>query len=110
VPQDFVSTGDGYTRRYNQVVANIGNKTKCIDNVGRWEDDIEKSFFQACHWMDRCGRNRITQNLAKFHFAMDTVEFASFEIMRSCIRLSNTFIIVIRDNPTTSLTSSLCSG
>ena len=62
LPQGLISAGDGYTRRYDEIVVDIPDKTKCIDDVGMWAEDIEKSFFQTCRWMDRCGRHGITQN------------------------------------------------
>ena len=100
LPQGFVATGDGYTRRYDEVVADIPHKTKCIDDVGMWAPTIEEAFFQTCKWMDICGRHGITQNPEKFHFAKETVEFAGFEITTTNIRPSDTFIRAIKDFPT----------
>ncbi|RDH89254.1 MAG: hypothetical protein DIZ77_16200 [endosymbiont of Seepiophila jonesi] len=100
LPQGFVAAGDGYTRRYDEIVADIPNKTKCIDDVGMWAPTIEEAFFQTCNWMDICGRHGITQNPEKFHFAEDTVEFAGFEITKTNIRPSDTFIRAIQDFPT----------
>ena len=98
--QGFVAAGDGYTRRYDEVVADIPHKTKCIDDVGMWAPTIEEAFFQTCKWMDICGRHGITQNPEKFHFAKETVEFAGFEITTTNIRPSDTFIRAIKDFPT----------
>ena len=99
LPQGFVAAGDGYTRRYNEIVADIPPKTKCIDDVGMWAPTIEDAFFQTCKWMDICGRHGITRNPEKFHFAKDTVEFAGFEITSTNIRPSATFIRAIKDFP-----------
>ena len=86
------------TRRYDEIVADIPHKTKCIDDVGMWAPTIiEDAFFQTCKWMDICGRHSITQNPEKFHFAKDTVEFAGFEITSTNIRPSDTFIRAIKD-------------
>lgn len=46
-PQGYIASGDGYTRRYDELVADIPNKTKCIDDVLLWSDTIEDSFNQA---------------------------------------------------------------
>uniref|UniRef100_A0A8C4Q621 Polyprotein n=1 Tax=Eptatretus burgeri TaxID=7764 RepID=A0A8C4Q621_EPTBU len=32
-PQGYIASGDGYTRRYDEIVSDIPNKTKCIDQV-----------------------------------------------------------------------------
>ena len=78
-PQGYIVSGDGYTRRYDEIVSSIPNKTKCIDDVLLWSDDIEQSFFQAIEWLDTCGRHGITLNPEKFAFALDTIEFAGLD-------------------------------
>ena len=100
LPQGFVAAGNGYNRLYDEVVADIPHKTKCIDDVGMWAPTIEEAFFPTCKWMDICGRHGITQNPEKFHFAKETVEFAGFEITTTNIRPSDTFIRAIMDFPT----------
>lgn len=45
-PQGYIASGDGYTRRYDEIVAHIQNKTKCIDDVLLWANSIEDSFFR----------------------------------------------------------------
>ena len=70
---------DGYSRRYDEVVADIGNKTKCVDDTLLWADTIEESYFQAIQWLDVCGQNSIILNPEKF-VAAPTVDFAGFTI------------------------------
>ena len=72
-PQGYISSGDGYTRRYDEIVSDIPNKTKCVDDTLLWSDSIEDSFSQACHWLNICGHNGITLNPEKFQFAEDNV-------------------------------------
>ena len=59
-PQGYIASGDGYSRRYDEIVAHIPRKTKCIDDTLLWSNSIEDSFFQAAQWLDVCGRNGIT--------------------------------------------------
>ncbi|XP_071177635.1 uncharacterized protein [Mytilus edulis] len=47
-PQGYIASGDAYTRRYDEIVADISNKTKCVDDVLLWADSIEESFFSSC--------------------------------------------------------------
>lgn len=76
-PQGHIASGDGYIRRFDEIVADIPQKTKCIDDTLPWAD----SFWQVINWLDVCGRNGITLNHPlKFVFAADEVEFARFEI------------------------------
>ena len=79
-PQGYIAAGDGYTRRYDEIVSHIPNKTKCIDDALLWADTLEESFYQTVKWLDICGRHGITLNPKKFTFGEDTVEFAGFQI------------------------------
>ena len=79
-PQGYRASGDGYTRRYDEIVSGIGNHTKCIDDAFLWSDSIADSFHQAVQWLDVCGRNGITLNPEKFVFSSPVVDFAGFTI------------------------------
>ena len=80
-PQGYIASGDGYSRRCDEIVAHIPRKTKCIDDTLQWSNSIEDSFFQAAQWLDVCGRNGITLNPEKFVFCEDEVEFAGFRMV-----------------------------
>ena len=85
-PQGYKASGDGYTRRYHEIVSHITNKIKVIDDALLWNESMERNFFQTCEYLDICGRNGITMNPKKFIFGADTVEFAGFEITPNSIR------------------------
>ena len=67
--QGFLASGDGYTRRFDEIIAQVKNKTKCVDDTLIWEENIEKSFYQACEFLTLCGNNGIILNPNKFQFA-----------------------------------------
>jgi hypothetical protein len=46
-PQGYMASRDSYSRRYDEVVADIGDKTKCMDDTLLWSDMINESYFQA---------------------------------------------------------------
>ena len=98
-PQGYIASGDGYTRRYDEIVSEIPNKTKCIDDALLWADNLEQNFFQTVQWLDVCGRHGITLNPEKFCFGQDTVEFAGFEISNNSVRPSKQHTKAIRDFP-----------
>lgn len=99
-PQGYIASGDAYTRRYDAIVSDIPNKTKCVDDSLLWADDLEGNFHQVVEWLDVCGRHRITLNPEKFQFGLDTVEFAGFEIGLRDVRPAGHFTEAIRDFPT----------
>ena len=93
------ASGDGYTRRYDEIVADIGDKTKCVDDTLLWSDTIEGSYFQAVQWLDICGRNGIILNPEKFVFSAPTVDFAGFTITMTDVRPCSRYLEAIRDFP-----------
>ena len=99
-PQGYTASGDGYSRRYDEIVATVPNKTKCIDDTLLWADNLEGSFHQAVHWFDTCGRNGIILNPEKFQFGQDRVEFAGFEITMDSVRPCEKYMRAIREFPT----------
>jgi hypothetical protein len=47
-PQGYIASGDGvFSRRFDEIVGDVTNKSKCIDDTLLWSDDITSSFFQA---------------------------------------------------------------
>ena len=98
-PQGYVASGDGYSRRYDEVVSDIGNKTKCVDDTLLWSDTIEESYFQAVQWLDICGRNGIILNPEKFIYSAPTVDFAGFTITMTDVRPCSRFLEAIHDFP-----------
>ena len=98
-PQGYIASGDGYTRRYDEIVADIGDKTKCVDDTLLWSDTIEESYFQAVQSLDICGRNGIVLNPEKFVFGAPTVDFAGFTITMTDVRPCSRYLEAIRDFP-----------
>jgi hypothetical protein len=98
-PQGYIASGDGYSRRFDEIVADVPDKTKCIDDTILWSDDLEASFHQAVNWLDICGRHGIVLNPDKFVFGQDEVEFAGFEITKDSVRPCQKFLQSIRDFP-----------
>ena len=98
-PQGYIASGDGYSRRFDEIVSHVPNKTKCIDDTLLWSDTLEESFFQAVEWLDICGRHGIILNPDKFVFGEDAVTFAGFEITNDNVRPCRRYIDAIRDFP-----------
>ncbi len=40
-PQGALGSGDGYSRRFDEVIADVERKTKCVDDTVQWDDDLE---------------------------------------------------------------------
>jgi len=50
--QGYVASGDGYSRRMDEITSDISDKTMCVDDTLLWANDLESSFFQAVHFLD----------------------------------------------------------
>lgn len=101
-PQGYIASGDGYCRRFDEVVGNISNYTKCVDDALLWGDTVEECFMQAVNWIDVCGRHGIILNPEKFSFAQSTVDFAGFQITEDSVKPAERYTSAIRDFPTPS--------
>ena len=108
-PQGYIASGDGYSRRFDELVSHIPNKTKCIDDTLLWSDNLTESFFQAVNWLDLCGHHGITLNPDKFVFGADTVEFTGFEITPNSVRPCKKYLDAIRNFPTPANTTDIRS-
>ena len=102
-PQGYIASGDGYTRRYDQIITESGlgssNFKKCIDDTLLWSQSIEESFFQVVEWLDVCGHNGIILVPEKFKFAEDETEFAGFELTKDKVRPCQRYLRAINDFP-----------
>ena len=108
-PQGYIASGDGYSRRFDELVSHIPNKTKCIDDTLLWSDNLTESFFQAVTWLHLCGHHGITLNPDKFVFGADTVEFTGFEITPNSVRPCKKYLDAIHNFPTPANTTDIRS-
>ena len=98
-PQGFLASADGYTRRFDEIIAEITDKVKCVDDTLLWGEGIEKSFFKTCEFLTLCGEYGITLNPTKFQFAEDEVEFAGFNITPTNVQPSDRYLDAILNFP-----------
>ena len=98
-PQGYIASGDSYTRRYDEIIADFPQKTKCVDDALLWESCTEKSIWQTINYIDLCGRKGITFNIPKFVLAADNVEFAGFEVTANSVSPCHQYLQAIMDFP-----------
>ena len=94
-----MASGDGYTSRYDKIIAGFGNVTKCVDDTLLWDQTLEENFFRTCSYLTLCSSNGIIFNKKKFVFGKEQVEFLGFEITKDSVRPSPTFLQAIEDFP-----------
>ena len=99
-PQGYVSSGDAFTRRYDEIVMDFPNKVKCVDDTLLYTYTLEQAFHDTVEWLDLCGRNGIVLNPSKFVFAKPTVEFAGFIISPNTVKPCSRMFEAISNFPT----------
>ena len=99
-PQGYISSGDAYTRRYDDLAVDFHNKVKCVDDALLYSNSLEQAFHDTINWLDMCGQNGIILNPAKFVFAKQCVEFAGFEISPNTVKPCPRMFEAIRAFPT----------
>ena len=104
-PQGFVSSGDGYNRRFDEIIADMERKERCVDDIVHWDSHLSEHWWRTIDYLILVGRSGVVLNPDKFQFAKRTVDFAGFRITNATIEPLPKYLDAIREFPTpTSLT------
>ena len=99
-PQGALGSGDGYSRRFDEVIADVERKTKCVDDTCEWDDELETHWWRTIDFLDLLGLNGIVLNFDKFQFSQREVEFAGFLITETGIKPLDKYLRAISEFPT----------
>ena len=108
-PQGFLSSGDGYNRRFDAVLAEFPRKERCVDDTVHYDDSLETHWWRTIDLLITLGRAGIVLNPDKFQFAEKDVEFAGFRITDTSIAPLPKYLDAIRDFPTPQSTTDIRS-
>ena len=98
-PQGYLAAGDAYTERFDRIITDIPNKTKCVDDTVLWSNTVEECFFATCRFITKCSQNGIVFNREKFQFCKDEVEFAGFLIGKDYVKPAPKILESIQNFP-----------
>ena len=79
-PQGFLSSGDGYNRRFAVVLEDFKRKQRCVDDTVHYDSNIEDHWWRTIDLLIKVGQSGIVLNPKKFQFCLKEVEFAGFKI------------------------------
>ena len=99
-PQGFLSSGDGFNRRFEAVIESFKRKERCIDDTIFYDDSIEIHWWRTIDFLIMVGQAGIVLNPKKFQFSMKTVDFAGFRISEDRVEPLPKYIDAIRMFPT----------
>jgi hypothetical protein len=106
-PQGACGSGDGYARRFDEVIADVERKTKCVDDTAQWDEDIETHWWRVVDFLYLCGRNGIILNFEKFQFSQREVDFAGFNVTETGIKPLEKYLRAISEFPTPTCTTDI---
>jgi len=98
-PQGFLSSGDGYNRRFDAIISDFERKERCVDDTIYYDEDLEQHWWRTVKFLSTVGNAGIVLNPAKFQFAERTVDFAGFCVSESSITPLPKCIDAIRHFP-----------
>ena len=98
-PQGFISAGDGYTQRLDQIVQGTPNFDHCVDDSILWDEDIETNFYSVCDFLKKCSSAGCIFNPSKFQFGELEVNFLGFKITSTGLGPTDDFVNVIKSFP-----------
>jgi len=99
-PQGFLASGDGYARRFDELIADVERKSKCVDDTIMWDNELEGHWWRVIDFLSLVGQGGVILNQKKFQFCQKTVDFAGFRITASEIKPLEKFIRAIKEFPT----------
>lgn len=98
-PQGFLSSGDGYNRRFDAILTDFDRKERIIDDTIFYDDELESHWWRTIEFLETVGNAGIVLNPEKFQFASREVDFAGFRITDERIDPLPKFYNAIKDFP-----------
>ena len=108
-PQGFLSSGDGYNRRFDDLTAHIPRTERCVDDTLQHDVDLEEHWWRVIEYVDLCGRSGIVLNPEKFQFSQPAVNFAGFKITKDSVEPLPKYLDAIAGFPTPKSTTDIRS-
>ena len=108
-PQGSSASGDGYARRFDEVIADVERKTKCVDDTTLWDLDLEMHWWRVIDFHELCGQNGIILNFEKLQFCQREIDFAGFRITETGVKPLDKYLRAISEFPTPTKTTDIRS-
>ena len=99
-PQGFLSSGDGYNRRFDAVLSEFQRKERCVDDTIHFDEDLEEHWWRTIELLTILGSAGIVLNPEKFQFCQKEVDFAGFHISENTIEPLPKYLEAIQSFPT----------
>ena len=98
-PQGFLSSGDGYNRRFAAILSDFQRTERCVDDTVFYDDDLRSHWWRTIAFLDTVGSAGVVLKPEKFQFCRREVDFAGFRITEKSIEPLPKYIDAIRSFP-----------
>ena len=99
-PQGFTSSGDGFNRRMDEILAEFPRHKRCVDDNLSYDEDLEQHWWRVMQLLELMGKNGLIMNREKFQFCQREVKFAGFLIKETSIEPLPKYLDAIASYPT----------
>ena len=99
-PQGFVSSGDGYNRRFDEILTDFERKERCVDDLLHYDTDLTDHWWRTIRLLILIGESGIVLGPDKFAFCKREVDFAGFRVTDTSIEPLPKYIDAITNFPT----------
>ena len=97
--QGYLAATDVYMRRYDEIIKDVPNKIKIVDDTLLYDNYIETPFCHTWGSLTLYHTKIILFNKSKFQFCQDTVNFAGLTITSNGITPSEHILSAIKHFP-----------
>ena len=108
-PQGFLSSGDGYNRRFDAILSEFERKERCVDDTIHYDTNLKQHWWRTIDFLTRVGQSGIVLNPDKLQFAQKNVDFAGFRVSDTTIEPLPKYLDAIRDFPSPASTTDIRS-
>ena len=99
-PQGYLSSGDGFNRRMDDLTAHIQRLERCVDDNLLHDSSYEDHWWRVLDFLELAGNAGMVVNPEKFQFGEDTVDFAGFRISPDTVEPLPKYLVSIANFPT----------
>ena len=99
-PQGYLSSGDGFNRRMDDLTAHIQRLERCVDDNLIHDSSYEDHWWRVLDFLELAGNAGMVVNPEKFQFGEDTVDFAGFRISPDTVEPLPKYLVSIGNFPT----------
>ena len=110
-PQGFVSSGDGFNRRFDDVSSHVQRCERCVDDSLLHDPETEMSehWWRVIDYLDLVGDSGMICNIEKLQFSEPIVDFAGFRISPDTVEPLPKYLDAIRHFPVPKCTTDIWS-